>query len=98
MNTPRFEPIPGPDDRDGYMLTSPYNEGFVAELKAMIPYRDRQWWASSKAWWIAASSFDVAVHLVRRYFGAHELIDADTGEVIHVGADGTRVGQGGLSL
>lgn len=89
MSAPRFEPYID-DGRDGYLLYSDYHPGFVAELKT-LPVRDRSWLPDpTKAWWIAAESFDLAVHIVRRYFGAHEIVDTDTGEVTLVEADGSR--------
>ena len=37
-------------DAGNLTVETPYNRGFVAQLKALIPYNDRRWDADRKAW------------------------------------------------
>lgn len=92
----RMEAYPGPDDRDGFLVRTPFDDAFVEELKAMVPSADRRWWADSRAWWVAAEQEDLLVHLLLRRFGGYEVYDEDAGEVVIVGRDGRRAVQGGF--
>lgn len=92
----QLEPYVGPDDRDGFLVRTPYHEGFVHDLKDQVPSSHRRWWEDSKAWWVDAAFEDLLADLLLRYFDAFERVDADTGEVEYVGRGGVRARQGGL--
>jgi len=98
--TARFEPYvldpyrPDGDGRDGWLLHTTYHPGFVDDLKSRLRHGDRVWLPDpTTAWWIAADNFDVVAHIVSRYFGAYEIIDAESGELVIVEADGGRYRQ-----
>lgn len=91
--TPRIEPFDG-----SLIVRTPYHPGFVDELKAMVPWGERSWASESKYWLVDEEHEEIVVHLIRRYFGAHEVVDTDTGEVTLVEADGSRHRQEGLQL
>lgn len=38
-----------------YLYYAPYNATFVQELKALVPYADREWDAGEKCWAIDAN-------------------------------------------
>lgn len=83
--TPRIEPFDG-----SLLVRTPYNAGFVDELKAMIPWGERSWASASKYWVVDEKHEDIVTHLIQRYYGAFEIIDPDTGDVTLVEADGSR--------
>lgn len=88
MSRPRVEPFDGADGRDGFLVRTPYDAGFVDELKETIPYRDREWWPDSKAWWVAAEHDGELGWLLLRRWDCYELIDVDTGEIQLYTAEG----------
>lgn len=91
--TPQIEPWEGPGDRDGYLVRTPYHEGFIAELKTLSS-ADRRWdWDGTGAWWVAAEHEDVVRHWLVRYFDGYELVDADTGAVDFFTASGPQARQ-----
>ncbi|MDI7267501.1 MAG: hypothetical protein QME96_05865 [Myxococcota bacterium] len=92
----RIEPCDGPGDRDGYLVQTPFHEGFIHDLKDQVPPSHRRWWDTSKAWWVDAECEDLLTDLLLRYFDGFERVDADTGEVEYVGRGGARARQGGL--
>ena len=95
-DVPRVEPYPDDEEREGYMIATPYSEGFVADLKAAVPSRDRAWNAGSRMWWAEESHAETVFALLLEYFGAYELVDEDTGELTHIDRSGARAVQGGL--
>lgn len=95
-DVPRVEPCPDDEEREGFLLATPYSEGFVADLKGGVPARDRAWDAHGKRWWCAAEHAETVFALLLEYFGAYELVDEDTGELTHIDRSGARAVQGGL--
>ena len=49
-------------------LFTPYNAGFIAELKDAIPSTDRMWEPTERYWWVSADHADVAMQIVGQYF------------------------------
>ncbi|GMV07393.1 MAG: hypothetical protein AMXMBFR53_36680 [Gemmatimonadota bacterium] len=91
--TPQMEPWDGPAGRAGYLLRTPYHEGFIAELKTLSS-ADRRWdWDGTGAWWVAAEHEDVVRHWLLRYFDAYEVVDVDTGAVDFFTAGGPQARQ-----
>lgn len=79
--TPVVEPYEGPAGRSGFLVRTPYSEGFVSELKT-LPKRDR-WWNldESAAWWIAEEQIAKVGDWLVFYFGSFERVDAETGAI-----------------
>jgi len=96
MDVPRIELYPGPDERDGWRVETPYSDAWREEMKAQVPSRDRRWGHLGKFWWIAAEHFDLLAYLLIRHFGGYELVDDDTGEITYVDHEGARCMQGRL--
>lgn len=46
----------------------PYNEDFIADLKAALPSHARSWDGSRRVWVIAGEFWDQASEIVERYF------------------------------
>ena len=55
--------------KDGVVaLQTPYHPQFVADLKAEIAYKDRQWDRDAKVWLVADAEASKAIKIARRYF------------------------------
>lgn len=72
--------------RPGVGVLAPYNEAFIARLKAMIPRGDLWFNPYSKHWWAAAVHVDIVRHLVSECFGTYELEDGNGDVVTHTPA------------
>ena len=46
---------------------TPYNDPFKSDLKAQIPYKDREW--TGTCWRVKAAHIDTLIHLMRQHFG-----------------------------
>lgn len=53
----------------GARVETPYDEAFVAALKAQVPASDRVWTEGSKTWWVSSAHRDAVVALVVRCYG-----------------------------
>lgn len=82
MRTPRVFPQQL-SRRPGVGILTPYDEAFIAQLKAMVPRGDIWFNPYSKHWWVAIVHQDVVRHLVSEHFGTYELEDDDGVVVIH---------------
>lgn len=90
---PSIEPSDdGPDDREGFLVRTPYRPHWVEQLKALVPSRDRRFFESSKGWWVAEEHRDGVQHITLECFGELEVID-ENGEVETLGGSGERVKQ-----
>jgi len=94
-SVPRIEAVVGPDDRDGWLVSAPYDEGFVAELKAHVRSGDRRWHAEAKNWWVAGEHHGMLVYLLKRFWEEYEVVQED-GSVEIITRSGERIRQGGL--
>jgi len=92
------EPFQGPDDREGFLVHTPYSEAFIDDLKEQVPSSDRRWWTESRGWWVSEEYWPVMAQLLLRYFDGYGLVDEATGEIEYVDRDGARAHQGGLGL
>lgn len=53
-------------------LQTPYNQGFVSDLKDAIPYTERRWDRDNRVWLVAEAEADKAIEIAARYF---EVVD-----------------------
>ncbi len=56
-------------DAGNLTVETPYNRGFVAQLKALIPYNDRRWDADRKAWLVRSDHGSTIQKLVKQFYG-----------------------------
>jgi hypothetical protein len=49
-------------------INSPFNAGFVTDLKDMIPSRKRSWDPDDKSWWVHADYALVAIEICEMWF------------------------------
>lgn len=60
---------------DGWLVVrSPFCRSYVDELKALIPYKDRRWSATAKAWKFAPRQRDRVKDLVERHYAAGDQV------------------------
>jgi hypothetical protein len=79
----------------GVLVQTPYDETFVARLKALVPFTDR-WFNEHKAgWWVSQRYADVVTHLAHESFGGAEIVD-EHGDRVVVTAAGERCKQSEL--
>jgi hypothetical protein len=64
MATCTIQPMNG-----GYALKTPYNAGFVAQLKVSIPTTERKFDPNSKVWIVSANYGQTAQQLIMTHFG-----------------------------
>lgn len=83
------------DDRPGVEIQTPYNEGFVEDLKRTVPHRERSWDSVDRVWWASEEHAEAVIELVIFYFGEAEVVDAD-GAVEYRNRDGVVSKQEGL--
>jgi len=57
-------------EKYGMYLSSPYNAGFIAEMKEVVPADDRKWIDLRKQWWISDAWLDEVDDLLFKYFEA----------------------------
>jgi len=95
---PTIEPYPGRDDRDGFLVRTPYSDAFIEALKAQLPRQDRYWVADSSAWWIADDGWGLLTYLLLEHFGEYSTLDPDTGALDYVSSEGGRARQGAYRL
>lgn len=57
------------DERRGTILDTPYDSGFVGELKARWKHGQRYWSPESETWWIEAGHEEACEELVVEHFG-----------------------------
>lgn len=80
--------------RPGVLVQTPFDEFYNAQLKAMIPKRDRWWNEHRTGWWIHEDYADTITFLAEQAFGAIIIVDDDGREITHEG--GERLEQGRL--
>src|SRR5919109_2280678 len=61
-------------DSGGIAVKTPYDPGFVADLKSSIPYTDRRWKQDSKTWVVTPSHGATLQNLCNKYFGEMPLL------------------------
>lgn len=76
-------------DKGDLILTSPYHRGLVEDLKASIPYHDRQWDKGSRTWRIKYMWGSDVAAMVKRYLGEEiqvpkQMTQAQTGPIIRM--------------
>jgi hypothetical protein len=54
---------------DGYAVTTPYDESFIATFKAAIPSTDRKWDKDSRAWIVSLASGAKVQQMIEAHFG-----------------------------
>jgi hypothetical protein len=69
------EPSPD-DDRPGFLVRTPYHEGFREEVKG-LPTADRRWVPHEGAWWVAEDYREWAERRTQELFGYVEIVDED---------------------
>lgn len=72
--TPKLEHGVDIDGRDGVLLTTPFDQQFVDELKSTLPRGDRRWSSERRAWWVAAERTAYAIGVTLRFWTA---VDGD---------------------
>lgn len=77
---------------DGVLIQTPYNEHFIAALKALVPFTDRWFNEHRGGWWISKGYADVVTHLAHEHFGGAEITD-ERGDKVVVTAAGERCRQ-----
>ncbi|MBR6464505.1 MAG: hypothetical protein IKS81_04365, partial [Verrucomicrobia bacterium] len=68
-----------------YELVTPYDSGFVADLKALIPYSQRTYNRDRKTWTIGARYGQTAQDLCQKYFGRTPELPATSGAMTRLG-------------
>lgn len=66
------DPAQRPKPRPGFLLRTPYVEGFVDDLKR-LPAADRQW--TGEAWWIAERHEARVLEMVIAMYGGLTIIN-----------------------
>lgn len=61
-------------DNGALLVTTPYDAGFVNELKSSIPYTDRRWKGDVKAWVVTPSHGATLQNLCMKYFNELPLL------------------------
>lgn len=61
-------------DSGAIAVRTPYDPGFVNELKSTIPYTDRRWKGESKQWIVTPSHGATLQNLCNKYFGEMPLL------------------------
>jgi len=61
-------------DSGGIAVKTPYDPGFVNELKSAIPYTDRRWKADNKVWIVTPSHGATLQNLCNKYFNELPLL------------------------
>ena len=61
-------------DGGGIAVRTPYDPGFVNELKSAIPYTDRRWKQDSKTWIVTPAHGATLQNLCNKYFGELPLL------------------------
>ncbi len=69
--------------RPGVLVQTPYDEFLIAQLKAMVPRRDRWWNDHRKGWWIAEEHEKTVVHLVLQAFQYVVVVDEHGDAITH---------------
>lgn len=54
---------------DGYAVTTPYSEAFVAAFKATVPTTERKWDKPSRTWIVSLNSGNKVQTLIQEHFG-----------------------------
>jgi len=76
----------------GVIVDTPFNGGFVEDLKDLCEYPDRKWFPKRKVWWISATFESDVVALVVYYYGETMLI-TDDGDEVYLDETGEEVGR-----
>jgi len=63
-------------DSGAIAITSPYDSGFVTELKSLIPATDRRWKPENKSWVVTLSHGKTLQDLCMKYFNELPLLPA----------------------
>lgn len=89
-------------DSGGIAIKTPYDPGFVADLKSSIPYTDRQWKNDTKVWIVTPAHGAKVQDLCNKYFGELPLLPTGisarptiTQKIIDVRYIGTTKDRGG---
>lgn len=61
-------------DSGAIAIKTPYDPGFVNELKSAIPYTDRRWKGENKVWIVTPSHGATLQNLCNKYFGEMPLL------------------------
>lgn len=75
----------------GVLARTPYDAGFVDELKRTVPVPDRYW--DGDGWWVALDGVDTLTELLLEYFDAYTILDGDGLEEDTVARAGVRTRQ-----
>lgn len=81
MSTPALviiltvHPAPPVRERLTIEIESDYCEPFIADLKALIPARDRYWQEERRRWWVAPAHLATLRELARAHFARPWLHD-----------------------
>lgn len=73
-------PEPGKEYRRGTLVETPYDSGFVGELKARWRHGERYWCPDAEIWWVEAGYEEEIEELVLEHFGHAKVVDADGSE------------------
>lgn len=93
MKVPKLEHGVDLDGRTGALLTTPFQQDFIDELKSTLPRGDRRWAGELRAWWVAPEHTSYAIDLMLRFWSAVDVIgDPDEGDY-QVDRDGVITGQ-----
>lgn len=65
----------------GVYLYTPYSQGFIDELKAMVPNELRLWESDHKRWYVFETYAEQAVRLARKYWPLIDLNAYDSPEM-----------------
>lgn len=75
------EPSPEPDDeRRGTLMDTPYDSGFVGEIKARWKHGERYWNPDEECWWVVAGHEEACEDLVIEHFGGARVVYEDGSE------------------
>lgn len=63
------------------VINTPYDPGFVADLKAEVPYMNRKWDGPRKAWLVTPDFYKTMVALIGKYYAVNVILpDLETGK------------------
>jgi len=60
--------IAGDSGRTLIGVKSPYHQGYIDELKAAIPHRDREWDPTDRLWWISGGYYNTILNLISKHY------------------------------
>lgn len=77
------EPNPEPHSEErGTVVDTPFDQGFIDELKDRWSHGERYWSEAEEVWWIMPGNEETVEELVIEHFGGVRVVHADGSETL----------------